>query len=116
MSELSRPRGLGVSIAAALALVGAATAVAAAPASREAVVAISNMNFGAIPSGLKVGDTVVFVNRDSVPHTVTARDHSFDLRVGPGQSGRLTLTKAGTFPIYCILHSPMRATLLVAAK
>jgi plastocyanin len=73
------------------------------------------MKFGAIPAGLKVGDSIVFINKDSVPHTVTARDHSFDLRIGPGQRGRLTLTKAGTFAVYCILHSPMRAALTVAA-
>jgi plastocyanin len=105
-----------ISFAAALALAGALPATAQASPGREAVVTISNMNFGRIPADLKVGDSIVFVNRDSVPHTVTARDHSFDLRIGPGQRGRLNLTKAGTFPIYCILHAPMRATLSVAAK
>ena len=48
-------------------------------------------------------------------HTVTARDHSFDLRIGPGQRGRLNLTKAGTYQIYCILHAPMRGTLTVGS-
>jgi plastocyanin len=87
----------------------------AAPAGHEYVVPMANMSFGSIPSGLKVGDSIVFVNKDSVPHTVTARDHSFDLRIGPGQRGRLNLTKAGTFPIYCILHAPMRGTIAVAS-
>ena len=90
--------------------------VAAAASGQAAVVTLSNMKFGPIPGGLKVGDSIVFVNKDSVPHTVTARDHTFDLRIGPGQKGRLTLSKAGTFAIYCILHSPMRATMTVAAK
>ena len=89
---------------------------AAAASSQGAVVTLSNMKFGPIPAGLKVGDSIVFVNKDSVPHTVTSRDHSFDLRIAPGQRGRLTLSKAGTFAIYCILHSPMRATMTVAAK
>ena len=89
---------------------------AAAASSQEPVVTLSNMKFGPIPGGLKVGDSIVFVNKDSVPHTVTARDHTFDLRIGPGQKARLTLSKAGTFAIYCILHSPMRATMTVAAK
>jgi plastocyanin len=116
MFKVSGLRGLTV-MAAALSLSGAIAGSSGARATgREPVVTISNMSFGAIPSGLKVGDSVVFVNRDSVPHTVTARDHSFDLRIGPGQSRQLTLSKAGTFPIYCILHSPMRATLSVAAK
>ena len=94
---------------------GMPTVAAAAPA-QDSVVTLSNMKFGAFPSGLKVGDSIVFVNKDSVPHTVTARDHSFDLRIAPGQRARLTLSKAGTFAISCILHSPMRATMTVAAK
>jgi plastocyanin len=87
----------------------------AASAGHEYVVPMVNMAFGPIPSGLKPGDSIVFVNKDSVPHTVTARDHSFDLRIGPGQRGRLNLTKAGTFPIYCILHAPMRAAITVGS-
>lgn len=91
-------------------------AAPANPNGHEYVVTLSNMKFGKIPSGLKVGDSIVWVNRDSVPHTVTARNHSFDLRIGPGQRGRLNLTKSGTVPIYCILHAPMRATLTVSPK
>jgi plastocyanin len=103
-----------VSIFATIAL--AATApLAAAQAGHEYVVPMANMSFGPIPSGLKVGDSLVFVNKDSVPHTVTARDHSFDLRIGPGQRGRLNLTKAGTYQIYCILHAPMRGSFTVAS-
>ena len=82
---------------------------------RDYTVAIANMAYGAIPSGLKVGDTIVWVNRDSVPHTVTARNHSFDLRLNPGQSSRLALTKAGSYQIYCILHSPMRGSFTVGS-
>jgi plastocyanin len=87
----------------------------AAPAGHEYLVPLAHMAYGAMPSGLKVGDSIVFVNKDSVPHTVTARDHSFDLRIGPGQRGRLTLTKAGTYQIYCILHAPMRGSFTVGS-
>ncbi len=92
----------------------AAPLVAAAPGHSVTVV-ISNMSFGRVPADLKVGDTVVWVNRDTVPHTVTARDRSFDLHVAPGQSASQTLGKAGTFPFYCIYHSAMRGTLKVAS-
>jgi plastocyanin len=94
--------------------VGAAAMSQAAP--KQYTVVMANMNYGALPGAAKVGDTIVWVNRDSVPHTVTARDHSFDLRVAPGQSGKMTLQKAGAFPFYCIFHSMMRGTLKVAAK
>ena len=91
-----------------LAVTGGAQAAAA-----EHVVTMSSMSYGKIPSDLNVGDTVVWTNDDSVPHSVTARDKSFDLRVAPGRSAKMTLAKAGTFPFYCIYHSTMRGTLKV---
>jgi plastocyanin len=84
-------------------------------AARDVQVPMANMAFGSIPSGLKVGDTITWVNNDSVPHTVTARDHSFDLRIGPHQRAQLKLTKAGTYQIYCIIHAPMRGSFAVGA-
>ncbi len=102
------------------ALVMGALSVTAAASSqtgpKQYTVVMANMNYGAVPAGAKVGDVIVWVNRDSVPHTVTARDHSFDLRVAPGQSGKMTLQKAGTFPFYCIFHAMMRGTLKIAPK
>ena len=97
------------------AMLAASAPVNAAGAGHEYVVPLANMAFGAIPSGLKIGDSLVFVNKDSVPHTVTARDHSFDLRIGPGQRGRINLTKAGNYQIYCILHAPMRGSFTVGS-
>lgn len=84
-----------------------------AAAARDYVVPMANMAFGSLPSGLKVGDTITWVNKDSVPHTVTARNHSFDLRLGPGQRSQLRLTKPGSYQIYCILHPPMRGAFTV---
>ena len=99
----------------ALAVSAAVPSALGAAAGKQVVVTMANMKFGTVPAGLKVGDSILFVNKDSVPHTVTARDHSFDLRIGPGQRGRLNLTKAGTYQIYCILHAPMRGTLTVGS-
>jgi plastocyanin len=103
----------GVSIF-AIALLAAGNSPASS-AGHEYSVSIANMAYGPVPSGLRVGDSILWVNKDSVPHTVTARDHSFDLRIGPGQRGRLDLTKAGTFQVYCIFHAPMRTTLTVGS-
>jgi plastocyanin len=83
---------------------------------KEYTVVISNMDYGATPPGLKVGDTLVWVNHDTVIHSVTARDKSFDLRLNPGQSARQPLAAAGKFPFYCLFHPNMRGTLSVAAK
>jgi plastocyanin len=85
-------------------------------APHDHVVTMSNMSFGRIPTDLKVGDTITWINRDTVPHTVTARDKSFDLRMAPGKSAHMTVQKAGSFPFYCIYHATMRGTLTVAAQ
>ena len=98
----------------ALGLLAAAGPLFAEAAPRDHVVNMANMSFGQLPSDLKVGDSITWVNNDTVQHTVTARDHSFDLRMGPGQSAHLTLQKSGTFPFYCSYHSTMRGVLVVA--
>ncbi len=82
----------------------------------EYTVVMSNMDYGATPSKLKVGDAIVWVNHDTVMHSVTAKDHSFDLRLNPGQSAKMTLSQAGKIPFYCLFHPNMSGTLTVAPK
>ena len=83
---------------------------------KEYTVTMSNMAYGALPPGLKVGDTIVWVNNDTVQHSATARDHSFDVRLNPGQSAKTPLTKAGNIAFYCLFHPSMHGALNVAAK
>jgi len=89
---------------------------AAAPASHQFVIAIAAMHFGAAPAGLKVGDTILWVNRDIVPHTATARDRSFDVTVQPRQSVRVILRRGGAIAFYCRFHPAMQGRLAVAAR
>src|SRR3546814_11162765 len=77
---------------------------AAAPPSAEHVIEMTRMRFGPAPANLKVGDTIVWVNHDIVPHTATARDRSFDVTIKPHQSARVTMRRAGTIAIYCRFH------------
>lgn len=83
---------------------------------REYTVVMDNMVYGRMPAGAKVGDTIIWVNNDSVEHSVTARDGSFDLRLLPGRRGRTVLRTAGNLRIYCIMHPMMRTALSVAAS
>jgi plastocyanin len=83
---------------------------------REFTVLMDNMVFGSVPSGVRVGDTIVWVNNDTVQHTATARDGSFDVRLQPGKRAKTVLSKAGNLAIYCIYHPMMRTTLRVAAS
>lgn len=95
------------------ALAGAAASAAAPPASHEHAVPIAGMHFGAPPAGLRAGDTILWVNRDIVAHTVTARDRSFDLVIQPRQSARVTLRRAGAIAFYCRFHPTMQGVLNV---
>lgn len=105
-------------MAVALAVGGLAVAHASSSqgAPADHVVTITSMSFGHMPTGLTAGDTVTWVNHDTVQHTATARDKSFDIRLAPGQSKRTVLQKPGAIAVYCIYHPMMRGTLVVAAK
>jgi plastocyanin len=103
-------------LVASLACFASSAPSGAQSAPREFVVVMDNMNFGRLPAGAKVGDVIVWDNRDTVQHTATARDGSFDVRLQPGKKGRTVLRKAGNIAIYCIYHPIMRATLRVAAS
>lgn len=61
------------------------------------------------------GDTIVWVNRDPVAHTATARgDGGFDSGViQPGRSWRYTVTNRGDRAYLCIYHPTMTGTLRV---
>ncbi len=100
--------------AAALALFATAASAQSQAAPRDHVVTMTSMSFGRIPTDVKVGDTITWINRDTVQHTATARDKSFDLRIAAGKSAKMTVQKAGTIPFYCIYHTMMRGTLKVA--
>ncbi len=113
--KASARRGV-LAAAVAIAVFAAASASFGQAGGRDYTVTMSNMDYGAIPANLKVGDTIVWMNHDTVQHSVTARDHSFDVRLNPGQSARMTLDRAGRIPFICQFHPTMRGTLAVTAK
>ena len=108
----------------AVAAVAAATAFTSAAsgsdieAGHQYTVIMNNMNFGRMPAEVHVGDTIIWDNQDTVQHSVTARDGSFDLRLLPGKKGRTVLKKSGKVAIDCLYHPTMRTSLIVlpAAK
>ena len=86
----------------------------AAAAPRTHVVTMEKMKFGAVPSGVKVGDTILWVNKDMFRHTATARDGSFNVDLQPGQRKSAIVPKAGAISVICRYHPGMRATLKVS--
>ena len=74
------------------------------------VVTIDQMKYGPVPP-LKVGDTVVFVNKDMFRHTVTASNNSFNIDLMPGARGSLHINSAGHATFYCKYHPGMRGSM-----
>jgi plastocyanin len=77
-------------------------------------VTMENMRFQ--PESLTVapGDTVVWVNKDLVPHTATSKAGGFDSQVIEAEkSWRFTVQKKGDFAYVCTLHPTMTAMLRV---
>jgi plastocyanin len=106
------PRWLGALAGAALLAVPAAPL--AAPKTYQIV--IQQMKFAPAPSGLKVGDTIEWVNNDIFLHSATARDKSFDVELRPKAHVRLVLAKAGTVDFACRYHPGMTGRLVVGKQ
>jgi plastocyanin len=71
-------------------------------------------NFAFVPAHLEVaiGDTVVWTNRDFVPHTATGDDGSWDSGfLAADQSWELVVRQGGAY--HCALHAAMKATLVL---
>ena len=69
-------------------------------------VTISNLQYSPAEIKAKVGDTIVWVNKDFVDHTATMRG-GWDVAVEADKSARLVLKKPGTFDYYCRFHPNM---------
>jgi plastocyanin len=105
-----------VTLAAALGLMASTTGVAASDRStqRTHIVAIEDMRF--LPETLTVaaGDTVVWVNKDLVPHTATSAAGGFDSKDIPAdRSWKFTIRNVGEFAYTCTFHPTMKAMLRV---
>lgn len=98
----------------AVALVSSATAASPSRAARTYTVVIDKMKFGAVPSRLRAGDTIMWVNRDRFRHTATAADHSFDIDLEAGKSRKMVMKKAGYVAFSCKYHPGMKGRLLVS--
>ncbi len=87
--------------------------IPSAPVAKNSV-QILNFNFSPATLTIKVGDTVTWTNQDSMGHSATADDKSFDTGVfGQGKSGTITFSKAGTYTYHCSVHPSMHGTIIV---
>ena len=90
----------------------AAQTVAASPAANT--VTISGMAFSPASITIKAGQTVTWVNQDSIAHTVTSDQGLWDPgSLAPGASYQQTFATAGQYAYHCTIHPFMTGTVVV---
>ncbi|MCC7196060.1 MAG: cupredoxin family copper-binding protein [Gemmatimonadaceae bacterium] len=83
-----------------------------APRPRTVSLTIENLAFTPATATVAPGDTLVWTNRDLVPHTVTARDGAFDSgSIAAGATWTYVAPRTGTVAYYCVFHPTMQGTL-----
>lgn len=85
-----------------------------APVINKVVHNVSIVGFAFVPSSITVrkGDTIVWTNKDSAPHTVTGGDLK-SASLGQNQTYSFAYDRTGTFNYYCSLHPNMKGTVTV---
>ncbi len=97
-------------------LLPSAATPSAAPAAMPAVieVKIDNFKFGPEVLTIPVGATVIWTNRDDIPHTVVSTDGIFKSKVlDTDEKFSFTFTKAGTYDYFCSVHPKMTGKVIV---
>jgi plastocyanin len=95
----------------------AASGGASAPsgdAVRAEKVEIEDFTYNPDPVTIEEGGKVIWINRDSAPHTATAEDGSFD--TGTLDEGKLeseSFKQPGTYEYICSIHPQMHGTVEV---
>jgi plastocyanin len=77
------------------------------------VVLIDKMKFGSVPTQVKAGDTILWINRDIFRHTATATNGAFNIDLPAGAKGQTIVRKAGAIAFFCKYHPEMRGVLKV---
>jgi len=96
----------------ALAVLMSATPPAAA-APRTHQIVIDRMKFGPMPAEVRVGDRLLWINRDLFRHTASSASAGFDADLSAGSQKLVLIRKPGAFAVTCRYHPGMRATLRV---
>ena len=89
-------------------------AAGALPRPQTHTVSIEGMRFQPEELTVALGNTIVWVNKDLVPHTATSKTGSFDSKdIQVDKSRSYTIRKTGDFAYKCTFHPTMKAMLRV---
>jgi len=105
---------LGAAIALSCLARAAAVTVSAQPAPAAREIKIDNFTFGPSELTVAVGSTVMWANRDDIPHTVVSTDKAFKSKVlDTDEKFSFTFSTPGTFPYFCSIHPKMTGKVVV---
>jgi plastocyanin len=83
-------------------------------AARAEKVEIVEFAYDPDPVTIEAGGKVIWINRDSAPHTATANDGSFDTEtLEQGKLKSESFKQPGSYPYFCEIHPSMRGTVEV---
>jgi plastocyanin len=84
------------------------------PTAKTHTVIMEGMAFSPEAITVAAGDTIVWINKDLVPHTATSSVAGFDSKiVEANKSWRYKAERTGDFDYLCSFHPTMTAKLLV---
>lgn len=107
-----RPHGRAALLLSCLAM-GMPALVHAAGKALTHTVVIEGVQFAPATVDAKVGDTVVWMNKDPFPHTATSPGRFDSGTIRAGAPWRFKVKSKGSFAYICTLHPNMKATLVV---
>lgn len=84
-----------------------------APPPRTHTVTMESVAYQPAVLTVKVGDSIVWVNKDLFPHTATAQGTFDSKEIAVEASWQYTPTSAGEFPYVCTYHPTMKGTVRV---
>ena len=92
--------------------------VAAGPARADEVeVSVDNFTYNPQQITVKAGTTVVWINHDDIPHTVTSKTGVFRSKaLDTDDKFSFTFATPGTFLYFCALHPHMTGSIVVEAN
>ena len=102
-----------VSLVAAVALLSISVGHGAAVKPAKHTVTIEAVQFQPNVVEARRGDSIVWINKDPFPHTVTSTGTFDSKEIKPGESWTYKVQQSGDLPYICTLHPTMKAELRV---
>jgi plastocyanin len=94
-----------------------AASTAAADTKSGSAVTIDNFSFSPATLTVPAGTTVVWTNKDDIPHTVVERNQKFRSKgLDTDDAYSYTFSEPGTYEYFCGMHPKMVGKVVVEAK